>query len=59
MKYIGIHKINGLKIYKHDNKYYLFDENADAYVHMQVLSEEQKRMVNALHSDKATILYQR
>lgn len=59
MEYFGIHKVNGLKIYKHGDKYYLYKEDDDSYVHMQVLSEEQKMMLNALHIDKATILYQR
>jgi hypothetical protein len=59
MEYIGIHKISGLKIYKHEGKHYLFEEKSDAYIHMQELSEEQKNMIRALHSDKATILFQR
>jgi len=59
MKYIGIHKINGFKIYKHEEKYYLFEEDSDSFIRMQTLTETQKMMLKALHSDDAKILYQR
>jgi hypothetical protein len=54
MKIFRKHKVSGEDIYIHNSIHYLFKDGN--FIKMEVLNEEQKKMFEILHSDKATVI---
>ncbi len=51
MEFIGKHKVSGKEIYKFGSKHYT--KEGDNFMVMDELTDEQKRMMKALHSPEA------